>query len=99
MVVLIREEEVWSTIRKMKNKKAVRSDEILVEVWKILISLGIEWLAKFFNKILVLIKYEYIICYNKYLMLTVRTVAQQQIIFHSRGLYHLPHTLPRFVSV
>ena len=53
MVDLIREEEVWSAVRKMKNKKAVGPDGVPVEVWKVLGSLGIQWLTKFFNKILV----------------------------------------------
>lgn len=34
-------EEMWSAVKKIKNKKAVGSDRVQVEVWNILGSLGI----------------------------------------------------------
>lgn len=39
---LIREEDLWNAIRKIKNKKKVRLDRVTVEVWKDLGNLGIE---------------------------------------------------------
>jgi hypothetical protein len=46
MVDLIREEEVWNAVRKIKNKKAVGPDRIPVDVWKLLESLGIKLLCQ-----------------------------------------------------
>lgn len=45
MVDLIREEKVWNVVTKMNNKKAVGPDGVPVEVWKVLGSLGIQWLT------------------------------------------------------
>ena len=53
MVSLIREEEVWRAIRKMIKRKAVGPDGIPVEAWKVLEALGVHWLIKFFNRLLV----------------------------------------------
>lgn len=53
MVDLVREDEV---VRKMENKKAVETNEVPIEVWKVLRSLGIRWLIKFFKKVLVEVK-------------------------------------------
>lgn len=52
-VIIIREEEVQNTVRKMKNKKALRPDEVPVVVWKVLRRLDKEWLNQFYNKVLV----------------------------------------------
>ena len=53
MVDLIREEEVWSAVRKMKKKKAVGPDGVPVEVWQVLGDFGVRWLTGFLNKVLV----------------------------------------------
>lgn len=37
----------------MKNRKAVGPDGILVEAWKVLGRLGVDWLTRFLNKLLV----------------------------------------------
>jgi len=50
---LIREEEIWNDVRKMKNRKAVGPDGIPVEAWKVLGRLGVDWLTRFFNRLLV----------------------------------------------
>ncbi|XP_015373984.1 PREDICTED: uncharacterized protein LOC107168940 [Diuraphis noxia] len=50
---LIREGKVWRVVRKMKNRKVVGPDRISVKPWKVLGRLGVDWLTKFFNKLLV----------------------------------------------
>lgn len=57
-VDLIRDEKVWSVIRKMKIKKTVGSNRVTVEEWKVLGSLYIGWLTKFVNKVLVEEKFQ-----------------------------------------
>ena len=47
----ITKEEVKEALRKMKVRKAVGPDNILVEIWKSLHEEGLEWLANFFNVI------------------------------------------------
>lgn len=46
MIVLIKKEEVWNAIGKIKNNKAVGPDGILVEVWRVLGNVGIIWLTR-----------------------------------------------------
>ena len=46
-------EEVKNALRRMKKDKAVGPDELPVEVWKCIREMGIEFLTKLFNKLLV----------------------------------------------
>ena len=46
-------EEVKNAVRRMKFGKAVGPDELPVEVWKCLKEMGIKFLTRLFNKILV----------------------------------------------
>ncbi|KAM1298066.1 hypothetical protein ACFX2F_024919 [Malus domestica] len=48
----IRKEEVVVALKKMKHRKAVGRDDILIEVWKALGETGIAWLTDLFNRIL-----------------------------------------------
>lgn len=45
---LIKYKEVWSAVRKMKDKKTTGPDGVPVDAWKVLGSLGIGWLTKVF---------------------------------------------------
>ena len=45
-------EEVKNTLRRMKKGKAVGPDELPVEVWKCMGEMGIEFLTRLFNRIL-----------------------------------------------
>ena len=45
-------EEVTNTLRRMIKGKAVGPDELLVEVWKSMGNMGIEFLARLFNRLL-----------------------------------------------
>jgi len=44
-------EEVKDALRRMKSRKAVGPDFILVEIWKYLEEKGLEWLTELFNVI------------------------------------------------
>lgn len=44
---------MWNAVRKIKIKKTVGQDGIPVDVWKSLDNLGIGWVKKIFNKILI----------------------------------------------
>ena len=46
-------EEVNNALRKMKKGKAVGPDELLVEVWKCMREMGIKFLTRIFNRLLV----------------------------------------------
>ena len=46
-------EEVKNALKRMKNGKAVRSDELPVEVWKCMAKMGIKFLTRLFNKLLI----------------------------------------------
>ena len=46
-------EEVKNTLRRMKKGKAVGSDELPLEVWKCMGEMGIKFLTKLFNRLLV----------------------------------------------
>ena len=46
-------EEVKNALRRMKKGKAVRPDESPVEVWKCMGKMGIEFLTRLFNRLLV----------------------------------------------
>ena len=46
-------EEVKNALRRMKKDKAVGLDELPVQVWKCIREMGIEFLTKLFNKLLV----------------------------------------------
>ena len=46
-------EEVKNALRKMKKGKAVGPDELPVEIWKCMVEMGIKFLTKLFNRILV----------------------------------------------
>ena len=45
-------EEVKNALRKMKKSKAVESDELPVEVWKCMGKMGIKFLTRLFNRLL-----------------------------------------------
>ena len=45
-------EEVKNTLKRMKKGKAVGPDELLVEVWKCMGKMGIEFLTRLFNRLL-----------------------------------------------
>ena len=45
-------EEVKNALRRMKKGKAVGPDELPVEVWKCMGEMGIEFLTKLFNRLL-----------------------------------------------
>ena len=45
--------EVKNVLRRMKKGKAVGPDELPVEVWKCMGEMGIEFLTKLFNRLLV----------------------------------------------
>ncbi|KAJ7976642.1 Retrovirus-related Pol polyprotein LINE-1 [Quillaja saponaria] len=49
----IRAQEVKEAMHKMKNGKALGSDDIPIEVWRCLGDIGVTWLTNLFNKILV----------------------------------------------
>ena len=46
-------EEVKNALRKMKKAKAVGPDELPVEVWKCMEEMGIEFLTRMFNRLLI----------------------------------------------
>ena len=46
-------EEVKNVLRRMKKDKAVESDELPVEIWKCMEEMGINFLTKLFNRLLV----------------------------------------------
>ena len=46
-------EEIKNTLRRMKKGKAVGSDELPLEVWKCMGEMGIKFLTKLFNRLLV----------------------------------------------
>ena len=46
-------EEVKNALRRMKKGKAVGSDELPVEVWKCMGNMGIKFLTRLFNRLLV----------------------------------------------
>ena len=46
-------EEVKDALRRMKKDKAVRPDELPVEVWKCMGKIGIEFLTRLFNRLLI----------------------------------------------
>ena len=46
-------EEVKNTLRSMKKGKVVGPDELAAEVWKCMGEMGIEFLTRLFNKLLV----------------------------------------------
>ena len=46
-------EEVKNALRRMKKGKAVEPDELPVEVWKCMEAMGIKFLTRLFNRILV----------------------------------------------
>ena len=52
-VNFVSREDVKNTLRRMKKGKAVGSDELPVEVWKCMGKMGIEFLTRLFNKLLV----------------------------------------------
>ena len=45
-------EEVKNTLRRMKKGKAVGPDELTVEVWKCMEKMGIKFLTRLFNRLL-----------------------------------------------
>ena len=45
-------EEVKNAVRRMKKRKAVGPDELPVEVWKWMGKMGIKFLARLFNRLL-----------------------------------------------
>ena len=45
-------EEVKNTVRRMKNDKAAGPDELPVKVWKCMGKMGIEFLTRLFNRLL-----------------------------------------------
>ena len=45
--------EVKNTIRRMKKGKVVEPDELPVEVWKCMGNMGIKFLTRLFNRLLV----------------------------------------------
>ena len=49
----ISREEVKNALRRMKKGKAVGPDELPVEVWKCMGEIGIKFLTRLFNKLLV----------------------------------------------
>ncbi|XP_060809063.1 uncharacterized protein LOC106136266 [Amyelois transitella] len=49
-------QEVKTAIQKMKNRKATGPDEIPAELWKSMGDIGIAWLTKLFNEILITTK-------------------------------------------
>ena len=49
----VSKEEVKNTLRKMKKGKAVGTDELPVAVWKYMGEMGIKFLIKLFNRLLV----------------------------------------------
>ena len=46
-------EEVKDALRRMKKDKAVRPDELPVEVWKCMGKIGMEFLTRLFNRLLI----------------------------------------------
>ena len=48
----ISREEVKKTVRRMKKDKAVRPDELPIEVWKCMGEMGIKFLTRLFNRLL-----------------------------------------------
>ncbi|KAL5184476.1 LINE-1 retrotransposable element ORF2 protein [Glycine soja] len=48
----IQKQEVKEALKRMSNGKAVRPDNIPIEVWKTLGDRGLEWLTKLFNEIM-----------------------------------------------
>ena len=48
----ISREEVKNALRKMKKDKAVRPDELPVKVWKCMGKMGIKFLTRLFNRLL-----------------------------------------------
>ena len=46
-------EEVKNALKKMKKGKAVKPNELPVEVWKCMGKMGIEFLTRLFNRLLV----------------------------------------------
>ena len=52
-VNFVSREDVKNTLRRMKKGKAVGPDELPVEVWKCMGKMGIEFLTRLFNKLLV----------------------------------------------
>lgn len=52
----IRELEIKEDFKKMKMNKAVSSDGICIEVWKVLGDVEIRWLTKFFSTKLGIVK-------------------------------------------
>ena len=47
-------EEVKNALRRMKKGKAVGRDELPVEVWKCMGKMGIEFLIRLFNRLLMI---------------------------------------------
>ena len=47
----ISKDEIKETLKKMTNRKAEGPDQILVEEWKYLGGVGLEWLTELFNVI------------------------------------------------
>ena len=47
----ISESEVKEALKRMKLRKAVGPDGILIEVWRCLREVGVRWLTNLFNKI------------------------------------------------
>ena len=52
-IICVSREEVKNALRRMKKGKAVGSDELPVEVWKCIGKMGIKFLTRLFNRILV----------------------------------------------
>ena len=48
----ISREEVKNVLRRIKNGKAVGPDEFPVEVWKFIVKIGIKFLTRLFNRLL-----------------------------------------------
>ena len=53
LVKCVSREEVKNTLRRMKKGKVVGPDELPVEVWKCMGEMGIKFLTRLFNKLLV----------------------------------------------
>ena len=49
----IRASKVIFAVKKMKSGRALGLDDILIEAWKCLRDVGVSWLMKFFNKIII----------------------------------------------
>ena len=94
----IRKEEVVVALKKMKHRKAVCSDDIPIEVWKVLGSIGITWLTDLFNRILKMKKMS-----NEWQKSTLVPINKNkggvQNCMNSRGIKLMSHTMKLWEKV